>query len=112
MQFGYKAQYMDYVEKIQSKKLVLFGAGDNTAAVISRYYLHENIYALWDNSPAKWGQRVCGIPVSEPKTVNPSDIVVIITVSDELAISAITEQLKNMGIADIYPKAILSLMNE
>jgi FkbM family methyltransferase len=115
--FGYMAAYKDYVEKIQTRKLVLFGAGDNAAYIISRYYHYDEIYAIWDNNSAKWGGKhsgLGGIPVSKPELtdVKPVEVVVLITVSDELAISEIQEQLNGMGITYVYPGAILELMNE
>jgi FkbM family methyltransferase len=100
------------VEKIQSKKLVLFGAGVDVIPLISRYYRHDEIYAIWDNNPSKWGKRIMGMTVSKPEIPNSDDVVVIISISDELAISAITSQLKDMGINNVYTKAILSLSNE
>lgn len=113
--FGFMSLYKDYVEKIQDRKLVLFGAGDNAIHLITRYYRHDKIYAIWDNNPSKWGKQIMGIPVSEPRFSLPEadeEVVVIITVSDELAINSIQEQLKQMGIKYVYPKAILSLSNE
>jgi FkbM family methyltransferase len=114
MQFGFKAQYMDYVEKIQSRKLVLFGAGMDAAPIISKYYRYDDIYSIWDNNPSKWGggKKIAGITVSEPHTDMPESIVVIITVREELAISAITAQCNKMGIHNVYPQAVLTLMNE
>lgn len=115
--FGYMTTYKDYVDRIQTRKLVLFGAGDNAAHIISRYYRHDDIYAIWDNNSAKWGaidNRLGGISVSKPELtdVKADEVVVLITVGDELAISAIQEQLNGMGITYVYPNAILALMNE
>jgi|GEM_PF-3142099 len=110
MRFGYLAQYMEYVEKIQNKKLVLFGAGDNLHNVMMRYYRYDDIFAIWDNNPSKQGRKVMNITVTSPQFM--SDVVVIITVLDELAICAITSQLYSLGIKDVYPAAALSLTNE
>ena len=114
MKFGFKAQYMDFVEKWQTRKLVLFGAGADATHLIPRYFPHGEITAIWDNNPKKHGKSICGISVSPPpcSVADTDSFVVIITVSDELAISAIQEQLAQYGIKHVYPKAILSLANE
>lgn len=113
--FGFMELYKDYVEKIQKRKLVLFGAGYNLTDLIVKYYRHDEMFAIWDNNPSKWGKEIMGIPVSKPELSandESESVVVIITVSDEIAIDIIQKQLKKMGIEYVYPKAILSLANE
>jgi len=115
--FGFMSQYMDFVEKRQDRKLVLFGAGANVIQLMSRYFPHDEITAIWDNDSQKYGKNIFGISVSPPPSEVNSNIdtdcfVVIITVSEELAISSIQAQLANLGVKHVYPQAVLSLMNE
>lgn len=113
--FGFMSQYMDFVEKRQGRKLVLFGAGANAIQLISRYFPHDEITAIWDNDSQKQGKNIFGISVDPPPQKEDSNMdcfVVIITVSEELAISSIQAQLADLGIKYVYPQAVLSLMNE
>ena len=113
MDFGYLSQYKDYVEKYQNAKLVLFGAGIDAVELISKYFRHDDIYAIWDNQSAKWGKKLMGITVSAPESIaSPNDVVVLITVRDQLAISAIQEQLKELGVDNVYTMRIMSFAND
>jgi FkbM family methyltransferase len=109
--FGYMSLYKDFVEKLQGRKLVLFGAGGNTPNTLNHHFRYDDVYAIWDNNPAKHGKKVFGFTVSPPVLGGSDEYVVLITVSDELAISAVTEQLHNAGIKHVYPQAVLSLAN-
>lgn len=113
--YGFLAEYMDFVEKIQGRKLVLFGAGANSARLIWQFFLHDEVTAIWDNDPLKQGKNFYGGVVTPPPDRTPDDaddLVVVITIADELAISDIGHQLALIGIRHVYTQSIFTLMND
>lgn len=103
--------YKDYVEKIQDKKLVLFGAGNRCLEVLYTYYYgsFDDVSFICDNDKDKWEGKVFNIPICSPEKLleEPDNYVVLITVKDRYGIKRIMQQLKEMGIPHIYPSAIL-----
>jgi FkbM family methyltransferase len=111
-EFGHISLYKDFVEKLQSRKLVLFGAGGDTPNTLNHHFRYDDVHAIWDNNPAKQGKKIFGIAVSPPALETAGDeYVVLITTSDELAIGEIAEQLNSASIKHVYPQAILGLAN-
>lgn len=113
--FKYERLCMDFVEKIQTRKIVLFGAGVNANNIISRYYPYDGeVFRIWDNNPAKWGRKLLGVPIFKPEISGDEyeSLVVLITIVDEIAASEIEMQLSKMGVRYVYHSSILSLIND
>jgi FkbM family methyltransferase len=111
--FGHMKSYMDYVEKRQSRKLVLFGAGQRAPQIITDYFAHDEIEFICDNNRDKWGKTLMNIPVCPPEKLleDPDAFVVIITIAPDLLVEEITAQLDHMGIPHVYNSAILPFIN-
>jgi len=114
MEFAYLKLYRDYVEKVQGRRIILFGAGNNALHALHTWFQHGEVYEIWDNNPEKEGTSVGGYTVNQPRRISSIDvstIVILITVAEELSIVSIMAQLRNLGFENIYPLAILSLSN-
>ncbi|MCI8550033.1 MAG: methyltransferase domain-containing protein [Lachnospiraceae bacterium] len=83
------------------KKYVLFGAGDYAARAVGLMG-KENIEAIFDNDPLKWGTQMEGIPVCSPEAKRQllESGQVIVSVSQKYQ-QQIIEQLHQMDIKDI-----------
>jgi FkbM family methyltransferase len=111
--FNFLSQYKEYVDNLQNASLVLFGAGDNCSNIMNWVFKYGEVAEIWDNSPAKKDCTILGYKVISPAETKfkPGEAVVIITPSDEITISSITNQLHEMGYK-CYPSAVLTLMNQ
>ncbi len=111
--FAYQRNYMDYVEKIQGRKLVLFGAGARAVPLIAEHYPYDDISFICDNDPAKWGKAVFNIPVCSPEKLleSPDSYVVMITAEIESHVAAISRQLSGMGMPNVFNSSILHFVN-
>ena len=114
MKFDYKAQYMDFIEKWQSRKLVLFGAGEQTAHILSTYFPLDKVEFICDNNSSKWGRNLLGIQICDPAILSdaPDDYVVIICVLSHYGFYSVCAQLKRMQINNYYSHVILSLRSK
>jgi FkbM family methyltransferase len=113
MEFGLKAQYMDYVEKRRGRKLVLFGAGANAVHIIATYFPLERIEFIVDNNVAKHGRTLLNIQILSPDALKqtPDDYVVIITINGHYNVFSAVSQLKRLGVRNYYKSIILSLQS-
>jgi FkbM family methyltransferase len=112
MKFGYRAQYVDFVEKWQSRKLVLFGAGGHAAHIISTYFPLEKIAFICDNNQSKWGANaLLGIPICNPAKLAeaPDDYVILVCVTDHYSHYSVCRQLERMNVRNYYSHSVLSL---
>jgi len=84
--------------------IVLWGAGPYVEKVL-RWLGTDNVSAIYDNDPAKWGQNICDITVRAPEhfSVTP-DTAVVISASSHIHEIANT-LLETYGVPDhqIYP---------
>ena len=107
--------YKQFVEEIQTRKLVFFCAGWRCLEVIHQYYRfpYEEIAFICDNMPEKWGGSVYNVPVCSPDKLleNPERYVVLIAVTDNFALKRIMQQLEEMGVPHYYSAAILNFEN-
>ncbi len=107
--------YKQFVEEIQTRKLVFFCAGWRCLEVIHQYYRfpYEEIAFICDNMPEKWGGSVYNVPVCSPDKLleNPERYVVLIAVNDNFALKRIMQQLEEMGVPHYYSAAILNFAN-
>jgi FkbM family methyltransferase len=111
MKFNFVSQYKDFVEKWQSRKLVLFGAGQNGHHILSTYFPLNKVDFICDNNKTKWGKTLLGIPICDPSLLAnaPDDYVVIVTIADHYDGYLIFSQLKKMRIKNCYSYTILGL---
>ncbi len=103
--------YKEFVEKIQTKKIVLFGAGHRCVEVLSHFYSYpyDDISMICDNAKTKWGNKIYDISVCSPDVLaeNPEDYVVLIAVDSSFMVKRIERQLMDMGVLYYYHVAIL-----
>ena len=103
--------YKEFVEEIQSKKIVLFGAGYRCTEVLSRFYRYpyEDISMICDNARGKWGSKIYNLTVCSPDVLaeNPEAYVVLIAVDSPFMVKRIERQLAEMGVSHYYHVAIL-----
>jgi len=105
---------MDYVEKRQGRKLVLFGAGGNAAQLIYNHFILDTIEFICDNDEKKHNKKMMGIPICSPKKLldTPENFVVIVTLTSPLLFQQVSEMLSLMGIPYVYNYHILSLISK
>lgn len=115
MKFERKEQYKRFVEDIQGRKIILFGAGNHSNWLINQYFSHGEVFEIWDNNGDKTGKQIGGYKVILPPVdlsdVEKDEYVILISVVDERAIIDITRQLKDMGLKHIYPAAVMNNAN-
>lgn len=103
--------YKEFVEQIQDKKLVLFGAGSRSLDIFYQYYYNSfnDISFICDNDKSKWGGAFFNIPICSPQVLlkAPKDYVVLITVRNRFSVKRIMQQLNEMGMPYVYPSEIL-----
>lgn len=108
--------YKDYVEKSQNRKVVLFCAGKKCLDIMNDYfkYPYSDIAFICDNDNKKWGNKIYTVDISDPKvlTDNPDDYVVLICSYNNFILKRVEEQLKGMGIKNVYSSAILMFSNQ
>ena len=111
MKFGYIAQYMDYVEKRQNRRLVLFGAGGLCAHILSKYFILEKVEFICDNNQSKWGQDFFGVKICSPAKLadTPDGYVIVVCIKDSYAYYSVCSQLKQMGVNNHYKYNVLYL---
>lgn len=105
---------MDYVEKIQTRQLVLFGGGGAAHCIIAKYYSFDGeVVKIWDNNPEKWGRKFLGVPILKPEISEGEheNLVVIITIDDETAVREVKTQLEKLGVIHVYHFSVLSPIN-
>lgn len=103
--------YKEFVEKIQEKKIVIFGAGYRCMEVLSRfyYYPYDDIAMICDNAKGKQGNKIYDLTVCAPDVLaeSPEDYVVLIAVDNPFMVKRIESQLIDMGVSYYYHVAIL-----
>ncbi len=108
--------YKEYVEKCQNRKVVLFCAGKKCLDIMNDYfkYPYSDIAFICDNDNKKWGNKIYSVDISDPKvlTDNPDDYVVLICSYNNFILKRVEEQLKGMGIKNVYSSAILMFSNQ
>lgn len=79
-------------------KIILFGAGGRTEYIISK--LKENIFPILilDNDSSKWGKKVCGIKVCDPRIVSSASYEYVVIVPYDYY--EIQKQLINLGVIE------------
>lgn len=107
--------YKEYVEKIQSRKIVLFCAGKKCITILDEFfrYPYDEIAFICDNDSSKWGDKIYNLDICAPEILRkkPDDYIVIITVYDDYILKRVEEQLLNMDVKNCYSSAILMFAN-
>lgn len=107
--------YKDYVEKAQTRKIVLFCSGKRCVEILNEYfhYPFEEIAFICDNDSRKWNDKLYNIDICNPEVLkeHPDDYVVIIAIYDDYNLKRIEEQLGNMGVRNFYTSAIMMFSN-
>ena len=108
--------YKEYVEKCQNRRVVLFCAGKKCLDIMNDYfrYPYSDIAFICDNDNKKWGNRIYTVDICNPEmlTERPDDYVVLICSYNNYIFKRVEEQLKGMGIKNVYSSAILMFSNQ
>lgn len=98
----YVRRYTGMLEGIEGKKVYLFGAADSLRIWLEKFGLRDQVVCTFDNDPGKWGQKVFGINVRDPKElpslVDADSRVIIVSLWHQ----EIGRQLEDMGIEDYF----------
>lgn len=98
----YFKRYTGLFENIEGKEIFLFGAADSMRIWLERFGLGEQVKCVFDNSPTKWGTKLYGFDVCDPKELiermgQDSRLIVVSKWHQEIG-----RQLEAMGIDDYY----------
>lgn len=96
----YGRLFIDIFYNTEKRKIILFGAGGNTAQFIELYQHEFQICCIADNNEAKWGQDYMGIRIESPYilySIDENEYKVIICVKKYIPV---VEQLNSIGLKD------------
>lgn len=101
-----KRTWEEFDGSIKNKKLILFGAGSAINDIFDKY-VAEVSYII-DNDEKKWGSNYKGIAIYSPEKLREeiSDEVIVLITS--AFVKSISEQLKDMGIKNIFSKRLMN----
>lgn len=94
----YQRVFVDLFRNAADKKIVLFGSGNFAKRFLTQFKGQRRIYAIVDNNPSKWGQKLEGINIYSPEFMSkipPEERRIIICAKGYMGIVC---QLKQMGI--------------
>lgn len=113
---GFLESYKEYVENIQSKKVVIFCAGNRCLEILRDYFLYpfEDIAFICDNDSSKWGGKIFNIEIINPDRLRKEadNYVVLIAVYNNFVLKRIMQQLAEMNVKHYYSAAILMFSNQ
>ncbi len=96
----YYRLFIDIFDKLDSRKLVLFGSGKYAARYLDMYESDRPAFAIVDNNQEKWGQELNGVKIYSPeylKELSHGEYQVLICVKNYIPIM---QQLDEMGITE------------
>ncbi len=90
------------LEDIKGKKVFLFGAADSLRIWLEKFGLGDQVVCTFDNDPNKWGKKVFGVEVRDPKELpslldEKSRVIIVSLWHQEIG-----RQLEDMGIDDYF----------
>lgn len=98
----YQRIFVDILDGINDKKLILFGSGRFTERFLFQFADDYEIYSIIDNNSARWGSQMNGIPINSPdilKDIPADERHIIICIK---GYNGVVNQLKDMGITDYH----------
>lgn len=113
---SYLENYKEYVENIQSRKVVIFCAGNRCLEILREYFLYpfNDIAFICDNDSRKWGNKIFNIEICNPNRLKnePDDYVVLVAVYNDFILKRIMQQLAEMKVRNYYSATILMFSNQ
>jgi len=98
----YTSRYTNMLKGIKDKQVMLFGAGDSLRIWLERFSKGQDVICVFDNSEAKLGTVVYGLPIKSPDEIpdiyNKNTRLIITSVFHK----EIGKKLDNMNIKDYY----------
>lgn len=98
----YQRIFVDILDGINDKKLILFGSGRFTERFLFQFADDYEIYSIIDNNSDRWGSQMNGIPINSPdilKDIPADERHIIICIK---GYNGVVNQLKDMGITDYH----------
>ena len=98
----FTSRYSDMLKDIETKRVLLFGAGDSLRIWLERFSQDLDIVCVFDNSREKWGNTIYGLPIRPPEELynlidNNSRLIITSIYHKEIG-----KQLDIMNIRDYY----------
>ena len=96
----YRRIFIDIFKNVETRKLILFGAGNYTKRFLELYQRDYPVYAIVDNKTQNWGKTINGIEICSPEIfqeLKKDEYKVIICIKNY---SSVAEQLENLGMTD------------
>jgi FlaA1/EpsC-like NDP-sugar epimerase len=89
---------------VGTKKLVLFGAGDEMARTFSMFLDCNNLRPAYivDNDYRKWYSRIFGYKICEPAVLREESAEEVVVLITSLYPYRIKEQLEHLGVLHYY----------
>ncbi len=94
----YQRIFVDALENIGTRKLVLFGSGRFAQRFLDMYGQEYPIYAIVDNSESRWGETLAGVEITSPESLKdllPGEYQILVCVRDYMPV---LHQLDAMGL--------------
>ena len=96
----YERLFVNIFQNADTRKLVLFGAGNFTKKFFALYGQDYPAYAVVDNRKEKWGQSLCGVEILSPQMLtqmSPGEYKVLICIKNYVSVM---KQLDGMGVTE------------